>query len=325
MAITNEQDPSNNKTASIGPSYSEQGHTAATDTQDTTFPDTVSEPADYGLEPDITNPVNEPVLTPAGYEPPPKSRKRLIAGGAAALLAVGAAYFLTQGDKGATTKPVAVAESGGEGSASAGSNNGVLGGENENSSGETGANLTYGLVQVAELKPGEPFITVARANGDEIRVPRLRNTSDLDEFGSSAVGLLACYFTTGSQECLDEFSTNDEVQASLGRVRQDVYLNPVANAASPVEEDFQIVIFDRASNPTQFIRSAVEPGQIVQAGGPVYVQLSDDPNWQGLNMFSEWYGLQFSQLEFRVDESGPRPQILGMRYAFTPSQSQSER
>lgn len=325
MSITNEQDPSNNAGAPIMPLYSEQGGSATADTQYSLSPDTVLEPSDAVTERVATPSAYEPVLTPVTPEPQSKSRKRLIAGGAAALLAVGATYFLTQGDKVATTKPAAVAGPGEDRGASAVGNGDVSVDENRSTTQEIGANPAYGVVQVAELKPGEPFITATRANGDEIRVPRLRDTSDLDVFGSSAVGLLACYLTTGSQECLDEFSSSQAVHEGLGRVRQGIYFDPVANVGSPVEGNFQMVLFDRANAPARFIRSTVEPGQVVLTGGPVYVQLSDDPNWQGLNMFSDWHGLHFSRLEFRVDESGPRPRILGMRYAFAPSPSQSER
>ncbi|MBA3758543.1 hypothetical protein H0X10_02835 [Candidatus Saccharibacteria bacterium] len=171
-------------------------------------------------------------------------------------------------------------------------------------------------VRVADaLIPSEEFITATRANGQEIRVPKLRDTSDLNAFGESALALMACYLSTGSQECLDEFTTSDAVKEVMADYRQNVVVEPYAEYTDMASHgNFQMVIYDEASTPAEFTRSD-EFGYIVSSGGPVYFQISDADDWQGLVSSSDWYGQVTDQLEFRTEEQPDgTTDIIGMRF-----------
>lgn len=172
------------------------------------------------------------------------------------------------------------------------------------------------VVIADSLKPGEDFITATRANGEEIRVPKLRDTDDLNAFGESALALMACYLSTGSQECLDEFTTSDAVKEYMATYRQDVVVEPYAEYTGMRSHgNFQMVIYDEPSAPAEFTRSNTESGFIVSSGGPIYFQVSDADEWQGLNSSSDWYGQVTERLEFRTAvQSDGSTDIIGMRF-----------
>ncbi len=151
---------------------------------------------------------------------------------------------------------------------------------------ETSSNPGRGNVNLVNEKLLENgFITAVRPNGEEIKVARLGGDTP-EELASSALGLFACYATTGSPECKMAFSSNpgSQASASIERFREDVK----GVFRNPKNADTQIAVFDDPKDPAVFTtrRDATGRGSIIeQTGGTLYIgryhDLTGTNEWQG--------------------------------------------
>lgn len=181
-------------------------------------------------------------------------------------------------------------------------------------------NPAYANVDIAHTaNEGGNLITTTRPNGETIYVPELRSLSDHTEFGESAVALMMAYMTTGDQKVLDTFSTDPETQAMLADMRQTLFIeNFDAVATIPTAPNFQMVAHDTPEAPAQFGWSPMS-GFVTLYEGDLFMRLSDDAQWQGLNSTSPWKAqYYFETLAFKVEESGGEIRIVGLNVSLKP-------
>jgi hypothetical protein len=178
-------------------------------------------------------------------------------------------------------------------------------------------------VNLGELEPGTNFVTATRLNGEEIRVPRLDNSSP-ESFANTALSLWACYDTTGSQECLNALSPDSEVQALLRSGREE-FIVPQLEIGE-ISRNGQVIIYDTTEDPAQFQSRTAESGlEVVElTGGSLYYKFflditSIDKNkWQTEDAIQVPGPVsQFTVLKFFIDslEDGT-PTVAGIEFNF---------
>lgn len=181
-------------------------------------------------------------------------------------------------------------------------------------------NPAYANVDIAHTaNEGGSLITTTRPNGETLYVPELRNLVDVNAFGESAVALMMTYMTTGDQNVLDTFSTDPETQAMLIDMRQSLYIENWDSVATiPTAPNFQMVAHDTPEAPAEFHYSPLN-GYVTLNGGDLFMKLSDDPVWQGLNSSSPWKAqYYFETLSFMVEESADSVEIVGLNVSLKP-------
>lgn len=132
----------------------------------------------------------------------------------------------------------------------------------------------------ARILPGEQTISATRPNGEVINVPTLRETDDPSLLFESITGLMACYLTTGNQQCLDELTTIPGIRSDMEEQRQHLTKEYLGHGIKDLQVAFHtdkqpdkpLVSKNPITNVYQF-----EP----QAGSAVYVDLTSDEIWQG--------------------------------------------
>lgn len=160
------------------------------------------------------------------------------------------------------------------------------------------ARENYGNIRIAEPMAGDQFISVTRGNGEIIQVPKLRTLNDVQAFGESALGLYSCYMSTGNQECLESLTPSARLQSYLSTQRQQYFLDPLARGrANP--GDFQMTVYDESAQAAQFTFISGADSRIALSGGPVYIQMSDDPTWQGIESTANWSGYVIDEFDIR--------------------------
>lgn len=161
------------------------------------------------------------------------------------------------------------------------------------------------------LDLGLNYITAIRPNGEEIKIPRLRDGSP-NEQASIALNLMACYLTTGNQECLDEFSQVPDIRQHLIDWRERDVIPMFA--ASPGNIDAQVAIVDSPEDPVNFISYTNETGHHVVEmesgtlflGRAVHGFEGDSNEWQHTDFRTKW---------------GLEETITEMKFVFTPTNS----
>lgn len=164
----------------------------------------------------------------------------------------------------------------------------------------TEAPKSAGNFSIADaVKPNERYMQISRANKDVIRIPYLRNTDNLDSFGESALAILACYITTGDEQCKTAFTESPLAQEGLESLRQVIFIDPVAGLNLESRPNFQIVIYDDPEKPVHFVRNVENPN-IIEADGPINFQFSDDEKWQDTSsvLTQGWANVRFDKLQF---------------------------
>jgi hypothetical protein len=129
-------------------------------------------------------------------------------------------------------------------------------------------NGVNGNIDLLEVPDGMGFVTATRLNGEEIKVPKLGGKTT-KEVANSALALTACYLTTGSQDCLEAFSTNEDAQKSLIDWRE---LDFLPRPDLPDSSEVQVAIFDDPNDPAIFSSHKDDAGRevIELKSGTVY-------------------------------------------------------
>ncbi len=143
--------------------------------------------------------------------------------------------------------------------------------------------ITTGNLHINRILPDEPTITAQRPNGETIAVPYLRVVTDdpksLVLFEESIFALMSCYITTGNEECLTAFSTDEKVQQQLKEIRETSFL-PILEGTS--DENLQLAIYDDPNNPMRFSLGHDIDGnnRAIIAEGRTYFNITSDAQWQ---------------------------------------------
>lgn len=178
--------------------------------------------------------------------------------------------------------------------------------------------VSYGNINLSEVyQSGEPSITATRPNGETIRVPKLRSPQDPQAFAESALALIGCYLNTGDEVCLDALTSSQTVKTYWTNFRNTELLNVI----EPLNDyhgydDFQLVIYDESSDPVRFSYNKMD-SRVLLNNGTLRMQLSDDKNYQGLEMSSAFYGRTIDSLLFKIDDSQPdEPRVEELNIVF---------
>jgi hypothetical protein len=144
-------------------------------------------------------------------------------------------------------------------------------------------NKAFGNINLSGVSLGSHYITATRPNLEQIKVAYL-NGQDTNELVSSALSLLACYLTTGSEDCKVGFSNNTAVQRALEQFRQ-IEVEPLLS--NPSNADMQIAIFDDPEDPAIFTTHSDEFGREIfeLSTGTLYfgryIDHTGTNEWQG--------------------------------------------
>lgn len=183
---------------------------------------------------------------------------------------------------------------------------------------EQGHNPAYGIVDIAHaVDSDDDYIDVTRPNGDVIHVPVGGSADDINEVGVDALARYAAIMSTRdtNQELLNAFSASTDDHQSILEHRDEVFIKPFEDILlGGREHDFQTVVYDVPGLPARF--TEVSAGRIAldtQNGGPVYVAVTTDPEWQGLSsptsdvsVGGAWatYPLERFEISYRLDDNG---------------------
>lgn len=181
-------------------------------------------------------------------------------------------------------------------------------------------NMEFGNLVLADAyKPGEEFVAATRPNGEVLQIPKLRSLDDPQAFGESALALMACYLSTGNEDCLIEFSENPDIQANLTAMREGSLLHVIEPLEGyPTLDNFQLVFYDTPEDPATF-RYNPNTNFFTLDSGSIRMQLSDDEKWQGIESTDAWYGRAVTGINMRVEEDpGQRPLITSLDIGFGP-------
>lgn len=262
---------------------------------------------------------------------PARSRKGLIAGGVAAVVGLGvaAALMLGGGDKeekvAANPTPTTEEESTPttEEDTTATTDQSTDTTESAPSSNEAIPGTSN--VDLLNIPAGADTVTATRLNGEKITVPVISGETSV-ELANSAMALWACYQTTGSQECLEAFSDNEEVQDNLIAWRKE-FVVPMLSL--PENKDSQVVFFDDINDPVVFSNREDNLGrEIVELqGGTLYVgrviNNFGSNEWQHPDI-REFESLESTvqSLNFYIEQSeNGGKTVTRFEYGFTPTEN----
>lgn len=167
-------------------------------------------------------------------------------------------------------------------------------------------NENEGNMVIARIREGDGIVTATRPDGSEINVPRLRVDAEPNLFAESALALIACYTTTGSEVCLDELSNSPQVRDYL-----ETFRNSIEASQQGIKLELQTVIYDDESAPAEFIQETVDGRERISlVAGSLYLVAFDDDSrnsfdWQTPAAREHIENRQtFYQLDFYLDNDG---------------------
>jgi hypothetical protein len=274
-------------------------------------------------------PVAEPLPEPDSYASDKKSRRGLLIGGGIAAVAgtIGLVLGLAGGDDKPARDSSAVEASGDTTTESTLATPTTLTPPETTPSTvdiatnpETMGNL--GNLNLLRLLPGEEYVTLHR-NDKDFRIPKLRSPeTDANLFAESALNLMACYLTSGNEDCLGALTQNEDFKASLLEIRQKDIL---PYQSDPNKAMAQVAFADRKSDPVTFKLSPDKTSVILEGGRLEFGLIDYDPDWQSLVYMTDKLDKYFTNMTFTIkyvqDSAGKyHLTVSGMSWDSVPIQ-----
>lgn len=183
------------------------------------------------------------------------------------------------------------------------------------------------ILKLNEVKPGDDFVTAVRPNGESIRVPKLRDSDNPYEVMESALALYACAVSTLDQNCIDAFTDDPDVAASLERIYATDTLPQISSGEyAELNKDGQIAIISDPADPAVFEWQEGDAGRrwIELVGGSLYynqwVDFTGSNEWQGENVRESGAAQNiYTNLRFYFRENADgEPRVTGIDFDHTP-------
>lgn len=136
----------------------------------------------------------------------------------------------------------------------------------------------HGNIDPFSLPLTGPSITAVRPNGETIQVPAKLNFTDTNQLVSATLDLLNCYYTTGSDECLNAATDLASLKQDSRNFRQEHVSIEVNSGYANV----QAATFDTPDELATFDVQDAPNGKTVElTGGKIYFQRElENKNWQ---------------------------------------------